>query len=494
MPHVFHICRILPVLAILLAFAATAAADQPDKTITEKSSPHRGPAWDLKHGDLRVSDDHRYLVHADGTPFFFLGDTAWELFHRADRDAAEFFLETRRSQGFTVIQAVALAEFGGLTRPNPYGHTPLLDNNPATPEVKDGPGNDYWDHVDFVIQTAAKKGLYIGLLPTWGDKVNQRWGEGPEIFNEENARAYGKFLGTRYADTPNLIWILGGDRDADDRHKRIWRAMAEGIKEGDKGRHLMTYHPMGGRSSSEWVHDETWLDFNMQQSGHGAKNIPNFRKITDDYNREPTKPVLDGEPCYDNHPVRDNSGQWFDDQDVRQEAYWSLLAGSCGHTYGCHDIWQLYDGTPESRCTDPRTPWREAIHLPGAWDMLHVRRLMLSRPFPGRTPAQDILVENIADGPSHRQAILGKDGAYAFIYTPDGTPITLKTERFSGESLTFTWFNPRTGELKKIGTRKKADIPTITLKTITLTPPGQIQRGNDWVLIVDDAGRKFKNP
>jgi hypothetical protein len=115
---------------------------------------------------LKVSENRRFLVYEDGRPFFYLGDTAWELFHRLNREEAERYLQDRTRKGFTVIQAVALAELDGLGDPNPYGHLPLLDNDPSRPDVKEGPANDYWDHVDFVVQRANALGLYVGFLPT----------------------------------------------------------------------------------------------------------------------------------------------------------------------------------------------------------------------------------------------------------------------------------------------------------------------------------------
>ena len=157
---------------------------------------------------IRVSDDHRSLITASGQPFFWLGDTAWELFHRCTLEEAELYLENRRRKGFTVIQAVALAEFDGLHTPNPYGETPLIEDDPTRP-------NDaYFRHVDAVIQMAAAKGLYVGLLPTWGDKVAGMWGVGPQMFDEANAFIYGRWLGERYRDQANVLWILGGDRPA----------------------------------------------------------------------------------------------------------------------------------------------------------------------------------------------------------------------------------------------------------------------------------------
>src|SRR4051794_24857635 len=146
---------------------------------------------------LKVAPGGRYLVTADGKPFFYLGDTGWELFHRLNREEATRYLENRARKGYTVIQAVALAELDGLNDPNPYGHRPLVDNDPAKPDIKDGAENDYWDHVDFIVRKANSLGLYIGFLPTWGDKWNGR-GRSKEIFTPENARTYGEWIGNRY--------------------------------------------------------------------------------------------------------------------------------------------------------------------------------------------------------------------------------------------------------------------------------------------------------
>ena len=126
---------------------------------------------------LRVSDNKRFLVTSDGRPFFWLGDTAWELFHRLSREEAERYLQNRAKRRFTVVQAVALAEVDGLNVPNAYGHTPLTNHDPAQP-------NDaYFAHVDWIVRRANELGIYVGFLPTWGDKWNKKWGVGPEIFS-----------------------------------------------------------------------------------------------------------------------------------------------------------------------------------------------------------------------------------------------------------------------------------------------------------------------
>lgn len=205
----------------------------------------------------RVSEDRRHLVLPDRTPFFWLGDTAWELFHRLDREETETYLKARAQQGFNVIQAVGLAELNGIHKPNAYGDLPLIDEDPTNPNEA------YWKHVDGVLDLAAAHGLYVGFLPTWGDKVNRSWGVGPVIFNERNALLYGRWLGRRFAGRDNVIWINGGDRDPADR-KAVWRALARGLIEGDDSHErLMTFHPQGGRSSADDFHEDDWLDLNM---------------------------------------------------------------------------------------------------------------------------------------------------------------------------------------------------------------------------------------
>ncbi len=436
-----------------------------------------GVSIDFGHGKLAVSENRRYLIHADGTPFFYLGDTAWQLFARLDRDQTEQYLENRRSKGFTVIQAVVLAELDGLNTPNANGDRPLIENDPARPNEA------YFKHVDMVIELARDKGIYIGMLPTWGDKVTKAWGIGPVVFNEQNAEQYGRFLGERYKGYPNIIWILGGDRVADNVES-VWRAMAGGIKAaGDD--HLMTYHPQGGRTSADWFHNDDWLDFNMLQSGHGKFDMDNYRMIEKDYHRSPVKPCLDGEPRYENHPVNWKPEQgWFNDFDVRQAAYWGLLAGGCGHTYGCHDIWQM-KSSKWPRISSARGEWEQSMDLPGAGQMLYVRRLMESRPMAERVPDQKVIIAGQQEGGRHLRAARGN--SYLMVYTPYGDTLQINDEVISGVKRMAWWFNPRDGRAEFIGEFERG-------KQKEFDPPEEPERGNDWVLVIDDAKKKYAPP
>ncbi|MBQ7298582.1 MAG: DUF4038 domain-containing protein, partial [Clostridia bacterium] len=289
---------------------------------------------------LHVSDNKRHLTTSDGSPLFLIADTAWELFHRLSREQTIHYLDTRAAQGFNMIQAVILAELDGLAAPNANGNFPLA----KTPDGAYDPTaleESYFAHVDFVIAEAGLRGLYVGLLPTWGDKWNRMWGAGPEIFTPENAYTYGRLLGTRYRAYDNIIWILGGDRPLTDaRHVAVIDAMAQGLSDGDGGKHLKTLHPSGASSSSAYVHDRDWLDFNMMQSGHGRPSPYCFDMLLADYARTPTKPTMDGEPCYEDHPINfDAANGYFDAYDVRLAAYRNLFCGACGNTYGHHSIW-----------------------------------------------------------------------------------------------------------------------------------------------------------
>jgi len=450
-----------------------------------------GPAADLPR--LKVSENRRFLVTETGQPFFWLGDTAWELFHRLTREEALHYLDTRARQGFTVIQAVALAEFDGLNTPNPYGHRPLVENDPTRPDVRDGPHNDYWDHVDFIVRAANQRGLYIGLLPTWGDKWNKKWGTGPEIFTPQNAEIYGEWLGRRYRNA-GVIWILGGDRPVEkDTHREIIRAMARGLRRGDGGAHLITFHPVGGTGSAQWFHTEPWLDFNMRQNGHGTEFNGRYEQTRADYDRTPVKPVLDGEPIYEDHPVHFDPARQGHSiaADARRAAYWDLFSGAFGHTYGHHSIWQFWSpGRPP--VNHPLLPWREALHQPGALQMRHAKQLLLSRPFLTRIPDDSVLIPErtptSVPGAGRYRFVATRDtaGTYAMVYVPVGRPFRVRMNAIHAERVRAWWFNPRNGRAQSAG-----EFPAAGEQAFTPPDPGEHL---DWVLVLDDAARNYPPP
>lgn len=441
---------------------------------------------------LRVSENRHFLVDQDGKPFFYLADTAWELFHRLDREEAELYLRNRAAKGFTIIQAVAIAELDGTKIPNAYGHLPFLDLDPTRPDVKEGPENDYWDQVDYIVRRANELGLYIAMLPTWG---RYWYDEENCIFTPENARVYGEWLARRYRDA-KIIWVLGGDRTPDtDAYKEIIRQMAQGLIAGDGHTHLITFHPRGNSGSSQFFHDEPWLDFNMRQNGHNNWAEPYKNTYLDWSRRDPVKPVVDGEPIYEDHPVA------FDplrrghsvSADCRRALYWDLFNGACGHTYGHHSIWQMWEPEKKPR-NNPLMPWYEAIDQPGSGQMKWGKKLMLSRPYLTRIPATEEILPAVRDIPTswpgeglyRFAATMDTDGTYLMVYAPAGRKFLVNTAVIKADRLTGWWFNPRNGESRKIRKVEKGE----RVEFVSPDPGEQL----DWVLIVDDAAKGYKKP
>ena len=441
---------------------------------------------------LRVSENRRFLVRTNGAPFYWFGDTAWEIFHRANREEAEHYLQKRVEQGFTVIQAVVLAEFQGIREPNTYGDLPLVNEDPTTPNEA------YFSHVDWIVSEANRLGLTVGMLPTWGDKVGQTNGDGPSIFDRRNARIYGEYLGERYRDA-DVIWILGGDRVVDDQEKlEIWRSLGEGLRAGDQGRHLVTFHPRGGdehisTSATVFPNDDLLLDFNMRQDGH-FNGTPTWARIASDYARVPVKPVIDGEPIYEDHPIGFEAAKYGYSSaiDCRRFLYWDLFSGAFGHTFGHHSVWQMHSPSRGEGVNKPLNYWREAIDSPGAWQIRHARALLESRPFLTRIPDDSLIVRaNVPNGvpgagTKFMNATRSMDGAYGMIYSATSRSYVLNPQSLSGKSFQFWWFNPRDGGHVNLGVFPRSSL-------IEVTPPFKGE-DLDWILVIDDAAQEFPPP
>lgn len=300
-------------------------------------------------------------------------------------------------------------------------------------------------------------------------------------------------MGQRYRDA-GIVWILGGDRPVEnDTHREIIRAMARGLREGDGGAHLITFHPVGGAGSSQWFHNEPWLDINMRQNGHSPEFTGRYDQTRKDYDRTPAKPVLDGEPIYEDHPVSfdpDKQGH-STAADERRPLYWDLFSGACGHTYGHHSVWQMWAPGREP-INRPLMPWYDAIKQPGAAQMQYAKKLLLSRPYLTRVPDDSVIVPDrfpsSVPGAGRYRFVATRDseGTYAMVYAPVGRSFKVRMDVIRGAKVNAWWYNPRDGSARLIG-----EFPNTGTREFIPPDPGEFL---DWVLVLDDAARNYPPP
>ncbi len=438
------------------------------------------------HGDLKVSENGLFLQHTDGTPFFWLGDTGWLLPQRLDRDEAQHYLEQSAREGYNVVQIQVI---NGVPSFNRYGKMSHPDGWNLTAATRPG-DYGYWEHLDYIVDTAERNGIYIGMVCIWGGLVKGG------LMDAKQAKAYGEFLAKRYGNRENIIWIIGGDIQGDVKTE-VWDTLANSIKATDN-KHLMTFHPRGRTTSARWFNDREWLDFNMFQSGHrrygqrmGNKDYPipdgteedswmyvdSVRKYT------PTKPVLDGEPSYENIPQglhRADEPLW-NDKDIRRYAYWSVFNGSCGHTYGHNNIMQfIRPGLPGAYFADGvKKPWYVAIDDPGRKQMKYLKRLMLSFPYFDRVSDPSLIIGN---GERYDRIIATRGNDYALAYNHTGRDMKMDLSKLSGKEKNIWTMDPTDGSLTYIG--KTHD------KIYRYDP----EPGKDIVLIAIDAKCTYLTP
>lgn len=460
---------------------------------------------------LKVSENGRHLETVSGQPFFWLADTAWTLVNNLKLEDVKLYFENRKLKGFNIIQIVALDPETDEEMKTPYGEPALFCEDPLQPN------EEYFKYLDTVIDLAESMGLYVGLVPAWGQLITgDNWmGQKFDILiHEKNAFPFGKWVGERYGKRSNIVWILGGDRHPvhlGTDYRMVWRRMAEGIGTGVTGKNLrwnepdegwkellMTYHPTYSDdpplcTSSYWLHDDAWLSFNMIQSAH-RNHVRSYDWIYHDYNLYPIKPVLDGEPNYEDWAYITTTGrerhlEW----NVRKRAYWSLFAGSFGHTYGHACMWCMID---EKRKNDmlPYT-WKEALDRPGAQQMLHVRKLVESRPFFESIPDQSMtcITDNFLD--IRVQARRAVDGQFAFFYFTCGGEMELCLEKMTGTRLNAWWYNPRDGKVyDDQGMESVKPFCQVSggVNHVFAAPT----RGDeqDWVLVLDNADCGYSVP
>lgn len=462
--------RCYALIALLMIICVT--TDAQDKG--QKIKP-----WE--HGRLRVSDNQRFLQHEDGTPFFWLGETAWLMPQRLNRDEVQYYLQICHEAEYNMVQVQVMNEVPSY---NVYGQKSLTVDAEGTWQMSE----PYWEHMDHIVHQAERQGIYVGMVCIWGNAVKAG------KMDVSQAKAYGAFLANRYKNRKNIIWIIGGDIQGDVKPE-VWDALATTIKSIDKN-HLMTFHPRGRTTSAHWWSKASWIDFHAFQSGHrkygqrmGTVNYPipdnteedNWQYVDSVWSYQPLKPVIDDEPVYEEIPkglhVTDE-GYWHA-SDVRRYAYWSVFAGSCGHTYGHNAIMQFYrKGLPPAYFCEKE--WTEALRDPGFNQMKYLKRLMLSLPYFERVPDQSIIQEN---GVQYDRLIATRGADYLLVYNYTSRMMTLDLRKISGDKKRVWWMDAATGRFTFLG--------EFDSKVCTFRPHKTIDGIEDGVLIAVDASRNY---
>jgi hypothetical protein len=413
-------------------------------------------------------------VTEDKEPFFWMGGTVWGMCESLTREEVDFYLDNRKEKGFNLVQVCL---FWGkrednpvrftLNPPNAYGFKAFEETNgipdPAKPaHIRKGSPqepDDYWDHAEYVIQAAEKRNMAVALLPLWGRRyVNGTHNNfSHKIFSQPAMHSYGKFLGERFRDYSNIIWVMGGDVAADlgGDFSGHYRAMAEGIIGGLTGKAvkwnedsklwdfaLMTYHPDGSplKNSSMWFHKDRWLDFNMIET-HSNRDMV-YTAVTNDYVLDkPVKPTVMAEPGYEGYLPGSKADNSTDVQ-MRRQAFHSFFAGAAGFTYGA-----ACDSLGNGPLFSPFKGWQMTLDMKGAESMRFVKKFCLNHNWPEWIPVHDIVQSNLKKSEFQKVAVITSLKDEYLIYFPDTSPAKLDMTLYirETEKLFVQWYNPASG-------------------------------------------------
>jgi hypothetical protein len=433
---------------------------------------------------LKVSENGRYLETNDGNPFFWMGETIWGMSEWLNREEVDFLLDDRMGKGFNVIQVCL---FWGkreeeplrftVNPPNAYGHSAfnVVNGMPdtASPDIADGGSpdspNDYWDHVEYILRAAEKRNMVVALLPVWGRRyVNGiHTNHSHKVFTESSMHAYGKFLAERFGTFSNIIWVIGGDVAADHGgdFQGHYRKMAEGIISAIAGKEvgwaeesshwknaLMTYHPDGipFLNSSEWFHNDPWLDFNMIETWNHRDSV--VQAVSNDYQLKPVKPTVMAEPGYEG--VESNGVQ------MRRQAYQSFFTGAAGFTYGA-----AVDNEGNGPLFSPGKGWKTMLDKEGAKSMQFVKKFCKENNWPHWTPDPEIIISKNGEG-EYQKVAVSTDHA-VMVYFPDNSPVNINLSKHlkQGHGIKFSWYNPTNGEYSEVTENENHS------ETIEINPP-----------------------
>ena len=460
--------------------------------------PYAGGNPLYRHGPVRVATDRRHFVHADGTPFFWLGDTWWMgLCKRLPwPDGFQALAADRARKGFTVVQIVA-----GL-----YPDMPAFDergaNEAGFPLEKDysriSPA--YFDLADCRIRHVVESGLVPCLVGCWGYFLP--W------MGVETMKKHWRNLVARYGSYP-VVWCLAGEgtmpyylspnKEADTRlQKTGWTEVAAYVRTIDPYRRPVTIHPSVSARLS--VDDPGVLDFDMLQTGHSDRGaLPNtVRRVSESYRSEPAMPVVEGEVNYEGIGG-------FCGPDVQRLMFWAcILNGAGGYTYGANGVWQVntrekpYGPSPHGMSWGD-TPWEEAHRLPGSEQLGLAKRFLERYPWWQFEPhpewvdppwTDELSTLPLTWGRHNATLAAGIPGKVRLIYCPMGSQLKAVKGLEAGVTYRARLFNPVTGAEEDRGEIRPDAGGNWAPQFPGLAPWFPFPIYQDWVLVLEAPGAR----
>lgn len=416
---------------------------------------------------LKVEAGKRYLVDQNNKPFLLQGDAAWSLIVQLNDADVEQYLSNRRQKGVNAIM-VNLLEHKFCDHPP----LDLAGDGPfTTPGDFSTPNEKYFAHADWVIRKAAENGITVLLYPIYlGYKgTDEGWVEEALANGPAKCIEYGRYLGKRYKDFDNIVWMMGGDRHPGTALEDV-DMIALGIREYDH-RHIFSAHCEPEHSAVDDYSGGGWLNFNTTYTYEIVHS-----KLLQDFNRTPGMPFILVESSYEGEH---NASA----VQIRRQAYWSILCGGFGHVFGNNPIWHF--GGPGLFAVN--VTWQQALDLPGSVGMEHWGKLFRSRKWYDLVPDQkhEVVTSGLGEfqGLDYLAAARTSDGSTVIAYLPSYRTIGVDMSKIQAREIKAWWFDPRNGKATAAGTFPAAG-------THEFTPPGE----GDWVLVLDNASRSLPPP
>jgi hypothetical protein len=417
---------------------------------------------------LKPVDSGRYLIDQKGEPFLVTGDSAWSLIVQLAEEDIDHYLQDRRKRGFNSI-IVNLLEHKFCT------HAPNTRAGLA-PFTKAGdfstPNPAYFDFAYKVVKKAADQGIVVWLCPAYlgyggGD---EGWFQEMKAGGRAKIRGYGRFVGKRFKNLPNIVWVMGGDFIPDRADQWTASEVAEGIRAEDSS-HLMCAHGSRGKSVAAGLGNPAWLTVNTTYVD--ANTL--IESTRSEYDHRPIRPFVLIEAIYEGEH---NSTP---DQ-VRRQAYLTMLGGASGQFLGNNPIWH-FDGPG---LFPVKTTWKEALDGPGSRDMARLRELFAGLAWHRLEPERNHEIVTAGYGQGIATALTARtaDKRLAVIYIPstgiESRSITVDLARFSGP-VTACWYNPTNGRRT---VNNATPLPNRDSHPFR-TPGDNGSKSNDWVLLLE---------